>query len=258
MSEPMDSSDALRAVLHEEALARAGAHPELERLADYLDGALDDEAEERLRDHLASCRACADRLLEMSPLMQPDERPEEGVAGLEIEAAWRRLRGRTEADRAVAVPSRGLRALAASLAVAALALGLWAGRLQQVNRELRSRVAEASARVANLPVLYLNGARRAVETESRTLEVPESAGSFALFFSITEARPATEYGVRFLDAAGGLGLDAGGLVVSESGGLRLGLPRGLLPAGEYRMELRARRDGDWKLEREYRLTIVYR
>ena len=258
MSEPMGSSDALRAVLHEEARARAGPHPEMEDLADYLGGALDGEAEERLRDHLVGCRECADRVLEMRPLMQPDERPEPGVADLEIEAAWRRLQDRTAADRAVAGPSRALRALAASLAVAALALGLWVGRLQQINQALRSRVAEASAPVPNLPAFYLNGATRAADAVDRTLDVPRAAPSFALFFSIAEAEADGEYGVRFFDPGGGLVLESDGLVMSDSGGLRLGLPRDLLPAGVYRVVLRARRGGEWEVQREYQLKIDYR
>ena len=256
MSGARGEQEALRALLGEAARAGAGAHLELDLLVAYSGGELDDEADRRVRDHLTGCRRCGERLLELIPLMRPDPAPADGVADLEIEAAWRRLRvpdGGVRAARSGWLP----RALAAALALAAVILGLWALRLRHANTDLRRQVAGLSAPVANMPHLYLDGVTRGEEPAPGLFEVPASAGYFGVFIAVSDPLPADRYEVRFVDAAGREVLTVGGLVVSESGSLRLGLPRGLLPAGNYRVRLRGLTGGVWRPVTEYRLTLGY-
>ena len=259
MTDANDQSETLRSVLIDEAESRAGGHPGLEKLTRYCDGALETNDEERVSDHLAACRSCAEQLLELEPLMRPADPPAAGVSDLEIEAAWRRLQAKAEAAPTArpAPQPRWAMALAASLGLAALALGLWALRLQQANDGLRRQVADASRPTVNLPVLYLADVTRRGEAPEVTVEVPESAGLFALFVSVMEPTPADEYEVRFLDGAGEVVLRSDGLVISEDGGLRMALPRGRIEPGEYRILLRARRGDDWLTIEEYRSTIVH-
>lgn len=260
MSNVTDESEILREILIAEAEAHAGGHPGVDALASYQEGSLEAEAEERVRDHLVGCQSCAEQLLELQQLMRP-EAPREGVADLEIESAWRRfqaLAGPSQASTATVARRGWVQALAASLAVAALLLGLWSLRLKQANESLRQQLGFASLPTVNMPVLYLDGARRAAAGREYRLELPGSAGRFALFFAVGGALPADEYEVRFLDPDGEPVLDQGGLVMNELGGLRLGLPSALLAPGEYRVLLRGRWADDWREVEEYRLTITYR
>ncbi len=261
MNNAVDESDILQATLVAEAEARAGAHPGLEELARYHDGTLEGEAEDRLRDHLVGCRRCAGQLLEMQPLMQPDAGAGEDVADLEIESAWRRFQAvaaAAEAPARVAAHRSWAMAAAASLAVAALGLGLWAGRLQQVNTDLRQQIEEVSRPVVNVPTFYLGETTRGSEASENEIAVPPTAGSFVLLFPVLEAEPAAEYRLRFVDEArGDVVLESPGLVISESGNLQLGLPRGALPAGEYVIVRSALAGGGWQPVQEYRRRISY-
>ena len=254
-----NESDILRSVLIEEAESGTGGHPGLEELTDYHHGSLEGDAEERVRDHLAACRPCAQQLLDLEPLMRPEEPQAAGVSDLEIEAAWRRFQEVAMAAETVrsAPRPRWATALAASLGAATLALGLWVVRLQQVNDSLRGQVVDAARPTVNLPVLYLTGVTRAEGTPEIAIEVPESAGLLAIFVSVTEPIPADEYEVRFLDDSDEEVLRTSGLVMNEDGGLRMALPRGRLEPGDYRILLRARRGGDWQTIEEYRSTIVH-
>lgn len=261
MSDVNDESDILRSVLIEEAESRVGDHPPLEELIAYHQKRLAGEAEERLRDHLAACRTCAEQLLELRPLMRPDEAPAADVADLEIEAAWSRfqtLAAAAEAPPSRLAPPRWAQAMAASLVVAVLGIGGWALQLRQTNQSLRRQLGAVSQPTVNMPVVYFDEATRSPRAGPYRLETSGSTDRFVLFFSVADSTPADEYEVRFLDLGGQEVLRQGGLMMSELGSLRLGLPRALLPAADYRVLLRGRRAGKWWEVEEYRLTVADR
>lgn len=271
--------DAFRAVLGEEAAARAGDHLEVETLVEYSEGSLAGDSEARVQDHLAGCRRCADRLLELEPLMRPVAVPADGAADFEVESAWRGLRARIGDGRtaaAVATWRRRAVALAASLTLVAPALGFWVARLGQANSALRLQVAELSAPVVNMPVLYLGGATRAASGPPERLELARETSRFALFFISPDLVPGREYEVELSsqprvsavvadrpiapggDAGGPISIQSSGLVMSESGGLRLGLTTSEVPAGDYRALVRQVGGPGTAPVIEHRFTIEYR
>ncbi len=153
--EPVSDSPALAAMLAEAAASRVGDHPEVEELARYFDDALPPEAEARVQDHLVACRTCTRTLLDLEPLMSPGPRTAEGVADLEVAAAWRELKaraGETEARSPRVASQRWLAAVAASFLVATLGLSAWVA-------QLRGTVSELSTPQSNFEILYFESTR---------------------------------------------------------------------------------------------------
>lgn len=259
MNGTTNDSDTLRAILSLEADERRGGHLQVEQLASYDAGALDAASEETVREHLSCCRKCADRLLDLAPLIRPEAPRIEGVADLEIELAWREFRARSASRTESAWNGRRspLVALAASLAVAALALAIWGVRLRQANAVLERTVADATAPVVNMPQLFLDEPFRGEEASDRLFEVPETASHFVVYLAVVDPLPADEYEVRFVDASGREALSVDGLVMSGGGSLRLGLPRGLLPEGDYLIRVRGLWDGEWRPVAEHRRTLKH-
>lgn len=124
----------------EEARPQPGEHPDAERLAAYAGDALDPAAAERLRDHLALCRECTRRVLELRAFpgfATPD------VAGLslaEVEHEWQRLWQRVGPQTGGMPPARRRAgrlapwvpwALAAGLLVTTLGASGWVIALQR-------------------------------------------------------------------------------------------------------------------------------
>ena len=255
MSSGTDESEVLREALIAEAETRAGAHPCLDALASYQEGALEPAAEDEIRDHLVGCRRCAEQLLDLRPLAQP-EAPREGVTDLEIESAWRRFESLAATELPTRSPPRSGWAMAVAASVAVLALGLWAGRLQQEKSALRQEMAELSRPVVNLPSFHLGETTRA-EAFQQQIVVPPQAAYFVLLLPVLEVSPAAEYAVEFIDHRGDVVLESRGLVMSESGNLQLGLRRGALPAGTYRIVRKASVGDGWQPVQEFRRTISY-
>jgi hypothetical protein len=84
----------LRDLLDEDRRALA-VHPQSEEWAAYREGRVGAEEAERLQDHLAVCRECADHFLGQSAFAKSE--PPEGTRPLsegQVEAAWWRFRGR--------------------------------------------------------------------------------------------------------------------------------------------------------------------
>lgn len=254
-----DDSEVFRAILIEDALERAGDHPELDELVDYLTDALQPDADERVRDHLAACRECATAVLDLDPLVKPDAAPE-GVSNLGLEAAWRGLQSRIRAaetsSRAPGV-SRWPVALAASLLVAVVGLSVWVNQLQRSTADLEQQVAQLSRPQVNLPLFYVDELTRSSRRDLIEIEVPPAASYFVLIFASPDLGTHENYEVRFLDTEGKDVFRSGDLQLSDSGGLRLGLPRGLLPEGEYLIRLRAADGTGQQSIEEYRRRISY-
>ncbi|HVF60859.1 MAG TPA: zf-HC2 domain-containing protein [Thermoanaerobaculia bacterium] len=132
----------------EEARTQSGEHPEAARLVAFAEDTLDPAAAERLRDHLALCRECSRRVLELRGALADGEvldflaqAPADvpALSAAEVEREWQRLWGsvraaerrpvaRRRADRAAPwVPW----ALAAGLLVTTLGASGWVVELQR-------------------------------------------------------------------------------------------------------------------------------
>ncbi len=261
MNTHTSDSHVFSAVVAEHARAGAGEHPDTEILTAYLTTGLADEIEAEVNDHLVSCRRCTEQLLDLAPLAQP-EIPREGVADLATEAAWREIRARLFAVEATprpaawpAVRQRWHIAVAASLLLTTAGMSAWVARLQQSKDGLQRHIAELSSPQANMPIYYIGETTRSLEEEM--IEVPAEATHFLLIFTPVELVSYPEYEVRFFDSEGREVLLVGGLELSETGGLRSGLSREQLPAGEYRITVSGFDGGRWQLLEENRRRIVY-
>ena len=238
----------LIAVLAEDAASRAGDHPEADELVDYLGDSLSPEAESRVQNHLVSCRSCARTLLDLEPLMAP-ESAEQGVADLEVAAAWREVKAR--AGTAEAQPSRSrqprwLAAVAASFFVATLGLSAWVV-------QLRDTVGDLAAPQSNYEILYFESTRSLGED---VLRVPDGHHRLPVIVTGVDAGAYESYEVTVINAVGAEVLQIGGLTPSDVGSLRLEIPVTGLSAGDYGLVLYGANGGERELVRE--MTGVFR
>ena len=254
-------SEVFMTALTEHAQAGTGDHPGVEALMGYLAGDLADKIEAEVNDHLVGCRRCAAQLLDLEPLSQP-EIPREGVADLATEAAWREIRARLFTVEETPLPAarpaarqRWAIAVAASLLLTTAGMSAWVARLYQSNSEMQWRIAELSQPQVNAPHFYLGETTRSSGVE--TIEVQPGQPRFGLIFNSAELGDYAEYEIRFSDPEGREVLPIAGLELSESASLRLVLPRGLLPAGEYRVAVSGFDGERWQLLEEHRRRIVY-
>lgn len=231
MNEASSDARMLAAVLAEEA--RTGdAHPELDDLVDYHAGRLEPEDEERVRDHLVGCRACARALIELEPLVEP-EAVDLKVVDLEARVALRELERRVAGERRGAIPALVYGTAAACL-VAAAGLALW---VVDLRRELnRPRI--------NVAVEYLDAAElRDVATPAYQLPGGQTAWVLGLFPE-DPLRRLPEYEVVLLDGAGREIWRERGLVLNDADAVTLLIPRRwIAPAKPYRIELYGLDDG---------------
>ncbi len=226
-------SRTLASALAEDAGKRAGDHPRLDQLADYLASELTPDVESRIQDHLVACRACSDQLLDLETLSEPDRQTAPGVADLALAAAWREQRARIAAVGVTRRRQRTMRlvsALAASFFIAAIGLSA------QVS-QLRRMVAELGRPEINLPIAYLDASATRGETPPITIERGESDRSLVLTLTPTGSQSWPEYGVEVLSDAGSKVWAGRGLVRNDFGTLRLRMPRALLPTGDYEIRL---------------------
>ena len=241
---PRDDSEVFRAVLIEDARKRAGDHPAIDTLVDYLTDVLEPEADEKVLDHLAACRECVTVVLDLEPLVTPDAAPE-GVADLELEAAWRDLQARIKAPNRLEDSGPGSRplraprwtaALAASLLLAVVGLSSWVYLLQRSSVGLRHQVARLSRPQVNPPIVYLDEITRS-EPAGAVAELASDQPFVLLIVIPGTPEVFSSYEALLTDDQGGIVWRGAGLELSEEGTLRMRLPRELLPAGDYRVQI---------------------
>lgn len=229
----MTDAQALAAALAEDAGKRAGDHPQLEELSDYLAGELAPEVEARIQDHLVACRACTRKLLDLESLSAPESPTAEGVVDLALTAAWREQKTRIadfESARQRQHTLRWVSAVAASLFVATVGLSVHVS-------QLRRTIAGLEAPTANVVTAYLEPSTTRSTTDPVTLTVSEGQ-RLAVFFLTPPSAPAfASYEVEVLGVAGSRILQVSGLELSEVDNLRLGVPLELTPAGDYEVRL---------------------
>ncbi len=248
--EAMTDAQALAAVLAEDATARAGDHPQLDELADYLAEALAPETEARVRDHLVACRACAAKLLDLEPLSQPGTETAEGVADLAMAAGWREQKTRIaafEAARSRRRTARWLTAVAAVFCVATLGLS---ARVTQLHQTIaRLEVPEVNPKVAYLDSFTTRGD----ENAATTVELGPEDRTVLLILTPPPGSGSWEIEVR--SASGSEVWSGGGFELTEEGTLRLAMPRALMPAGEYEVLLYGVNGGRELLQSESLLVV---
>ncbi len=231
-SHDMTDDQALAAALAENAGHRAGDHPQLDELADYLAGALAPADEARVQDHLVACRDCTGQLLDLESLSAPGPQAE-GVADLALAAAWREQKTRI-ADlknaRRRRRTQRWVSAVAASFFVATVGLSVHVG-------QLRRTIAGLEAPTANVVTAYLEPPTTRSTGDPVTLTVGEGQ-RLAVFFLTPPRDPSfASYEVEVLDAVGSRVLQISDLELSELDNLRAGIPLERIPAGDYDVRL---------------------
>jgi hypothetical protein len=234
MPPPRTDREALIAALAEDAAARAAgsAEPAPEELLDYLAGRLDPAAEQRLGSKLAASPAATRALLDLADLEAAGEPAGSGPADLAARAGWRDFQSRLSTHRSRRPPP-WLAAIAASLLVATMGLGIWAMRLQS-----------AMHLPVDLPSLDLvSGSRAGTEP---SVQLPAGAPFLRLVLAPSER--CADYTAEI---AGPAGTSQTLLSRDEMGRLSLLLPG---EPGEYRLLLRGCEPRRALEEHRFRIT----
>lgn len=246
MSETTADFKASIATLVEATREQSAPHPDLDRWIAYCDGELPVEEQERLQRHLVGCRECVTLVLELETFSRPQASDRTGISEFEVAAAWRAIRSAISADlrrmRRGQVPT----ALAASLLVATLGLSSWLVVEHRTATELRRLVAELSQPQINVPIedLWPNTATRG--GLHQPVELLTAGRSFILVLNLQEPREYPDYLVEIIDSEGSKIWSSTEVEMSSFGNFTLGIPRGFLPAGEYRVRLHGL-DGEWNV-----------
>lgn len=222
-----------------------------EELAAYVAGELNQEQEADLQRRLESSPEAVQRLLDLEELMAPVESA--GTADFETAAAWQALAPRLEEARASSHDSpeasagtspqhagagpqypgshRWLPAVAALLAFCVLGLGWQNLRLSGVAKNLREQLTTATP---DLPVIYFDANRSG--NEGVRLAADDSGWVVLMLgpYPWLEAKR-LKVEVQGRSAVVWSGI----LELPELGAARLGLPRQLVPAGEYQIRVTA-------------------
>lgn len=197
MSQESIDRELLASALADTAGAAGGEHPSIERLSEYLEGALDGQTEGALNDHLVACRRCARELLDLKAFLEDPSLPEGGDGDFRRAAAWRQVRDRVGAGEPRASPSpfrRLLAPLAAGLLLPVLGLSLWilqlrgeVSRLSSANSVLHRELREWRPPEADRWVVPLRLAVRSPSPEEPVdIEVPAGHRSLVVSFFVPE------------------------------------------------------------------------
>jgi hypothetical protein len=224
----------------------AAAHPSVEDLVAYHAGELPEAEDRDLRQHLLVCRDCPDLILALDGFSKlPNGEGEPAPAGMD--SAWDAVRaqlaregwfadgtGKAVRPRPFFLLPRNLLAAAAIVLVAGLGL-LFLG-LPNGSRPRIVAQPESGAVFEDLGP--------AVRGPVPTIAIPGTAKSFILG-ATPEGSPSPEYRVELRTAqAPGRLLWSGSWQPSPgSPDLFVKIPRGFLPPGEYRLNLRGRLGG---------------
>ncbi len=251
-------TEAFRRLLVEDATGRAGEHPEADTLVEYLASELSSEADGLVQDHLAGCKECAQKVLDLECLVFPDEASGE-LADFMLEAAWRDFQARlTASEPAVPVRSFGWReAIAASLLVATVGLLFSVSQLRQTTSNLRQQVADLTQPQVNPPIIYLDEVTRS-EPSGVTAELSADQ-PFVLLIAIPSTPDTfSNFSATVTSRKRGAVWRASGLGLSEEATLRMRLPRELLPPGDYSVRIEGTVDGGKETIIETSLQILDR
>ncbi len=251
----LDLDDALRRLLVTEP---PDDHLDSESLVAYHEGQMEPEQREVATEHLAACRECSERLLELARLGRPEVEPELAARlADDKDDDWRRLAARLDSDEVeksatadrpplelkippsppAPVPAAGSRfvyALAAGLFVACLGFGAWV-------LALREQVASLLLPRANVEIVSLRpgDATRTRSTPAETIAHAGGVGKpLVLILNPTEPPRALPHRLEIRDPEGRLfGQVADLRPEPKVGTFHLTLPDSLLPPGTYTLSL---------------------
>jgi hypothetical protein len=185
-------------------------------------------------------------------------------------------------------------ALAATFLLTTVILGAWAIRLRDHNQQLESRIArvEAAPPPADMRPELDRATRRAADAEQQTaalqqrldrqvapqvnvtvldldpmdaarsrdgatpaVKVPQDTATVAIVLNSSTREPALPHALEIRDAGGRVIWQGGGLRQTPHRAFTLTVPRELLPAGAYRLQLFIERGGRRELVETYALRI---
>lgn len=169
--------------------------------------------------------------------------------------ARRALLRRTKSARPP-VRRRSLRHRPLALIAASIAIVVTAGlavRLADLDRRLDE--ARRGSAVVN-PVIAVLEPPSEVRGAGGEIVIPERASHVILFLPLRGATSSPEYRIEISVAESGQEIWTGeGLAPERPGEIRAGVPAALLPAGEYRLRLLGREDGELRLAMEYVMNV---
>lgn len=250
-----------------------------ERLMAYAQGELGAEQREGFLERLALDPEAARTVADLQSLLDLKPRdPRRRVGQREVAAAWDQLRARlpgnpeplSPGSLASGQPVRSMpaarqppadrhrwwpNALAAALMLATLGLGIW--NVWLAREVSRLRQPQLNIQVASLAPEEAQGPSRAESTQRLVRRSPGAQLLLLLNTSDLETYP--HYRVRLLDATSQrLIWSDDGLQRLPQGNFSVQLPRSLLPAGSYRIELLGGPAGprsEWHALASYRLDV---
>jgi hypothetical protein len=237
------------------------AHPSHDELLAYAAGALDAAEQDRIEDHLALCRKCAQTVLDLAVFANegPDEElEEERLPESVLAAEWARFRRAATPHppspfrRLVAATAPVLPyALAASLL---LALGLgW--RTIRLGEEVRQLSAPRSdVYITDLAPVGSGTSRE--RGASDVVRPPAWASRVVLILAFAGPASSPEYGIDLATADGRPVWSRQGLRPGPEGTFTLEVPRQWLPPGSYRIRLTGLRGATAQEVARYDLRVA--
>ncbi|MGH9309606.1 MAG: hypothetical protein ACRD1U_09550 [Vicinamibacterales bacterium] len=236
--------------------------PTAETLARAAAGVLPADEREAIADHIGGCTACADEYRHTTPL-----REWAASVGPTGRTGWRLP---VPIAAAAAVTSMALSGAAWSwveLRTARKALDEAAARAAGYEREavdLRAGIARLSGPQVNAPVLDLIQADATRGTEARgepgaqRLTIPVAAAMFTLILTAPNETAGADHAIEILDASGAPVWRGGGLKKGPDNTFTIAIPRTLLTAGLYTINLKSVSDGQERLADSHLVRIEYR
>jgi hypothetical protein len=210
-------------------------HPPVTALAAWRRGDLGAAESAAVERHLAACRECVDLLLDLADVERPgagaeSDLPADGEVAAAVQEVVDAAFGRR---RSAPAPRTWLRALAATLLLGTIGLGVFAARLVREKRRLEADLAAAllapgwERPQAGVPVvdLYPRGFTPRGPGEGQRVEVPRGAGLVVLI--LTPPASATVYPAYrvALVGAGGRELWQAPATAGDGGSFVVALPR---------------------------------
>lgn len=229
-----------------------GIHPEIELLVAYHHGRLAPGEADNLAEHLSLCDHCGDLLLDLGEFETDafeTDAAETGAAASDpassadfaVERDWRSLSARLAEERDEQPPMPARRptrppgvayGLAAGFFAVAVGLSLWV-------LTLRSELTRLQAPQLNVPIVNLRPVG-SLRSGDEAVEARAAGDRFVVILNPSGEPADVEHRVRLLRADGDVWNEiwsGTGLRPSDAGNFFLVLPRNLLPAGTYRLDV---------------------
>ena len=260
MSSSSDPAERLRAHLRKER-ETIGRHPSPEEVVAYFERRLPPEDAEEIRAHLAACPDCTRELLALADLHEPDAVSEPGMPRQDLDAAWERQRERLfPASPVVTLESRRPRGPSPRWAwTAAASLALAASLLTVMVVDQRRTIERLTQPQVNPPLVNLAplGATRQGGQETRGLWIQAHVERVWVILNPVAELTFPSYDVEILAPDGEVVLRFQDFRSSEEGNFRLEIPRGVLKAGEHRILLIGKKEGQRQPVEEFALRVFF-